>query len=179
MVEPFLGEIRMFGGNYAPRNWALCAGQLLAIAEYQALFSIVGTAFGGDGRSSFGMPDLRGRIPVHQGTGIGLTPRARGAKYGYERIILSANQIPTHNHPMEVSGDAPDYSQPTGRVLGTPTDPTTTIYTDPAQEPSPAVVELADAAVTTAGSSQSHQNMMPSSCIQFIVALHGIFPSRN
>lgn len=178
MAEPFIGEIRMFGGNFAPLHWTFCYGQLLAIADQQALYSLIGTAFGGDGRSSFGIPDFRGRIPIHQGAGPGLTPRIRGQVFGQETVALTVDQIPAHQHAIQASTSAPEYDYPVGMVLGTPNDGSL-LYTNPTALPSPNLSELADEAVSDAGSGGAHYNMMPTTCISFIIALKGIFPSRN
>lgn len=118
MSDPFVGEIRMFAGNFAPRQWAFCNGQLMAISQNDALFSLLGTIYGGDGRSSFGIPDMRGRIPMHWGTGPGLTPRPIGQKMGVESVALTANQIPSHSHTMQASTDSVSSVNPTGTVLG-------------------------------------------------------------
>ena len=142
--DPFIGEISMFGGNFAPRNWAQCDGQLLQISQYQALFSLLGTAYGGDGRTTFGLPDLRGRVPVHPGTGPGLTPRSWGQKSGVNDVTLNVNQIPSHNHTLPLkSGDPPANS------------------------------------TKNTGGGQSHTNVQPFLGLHYIVALQGVFPSRN
>ena len=106
MSEPFVGEIRMFAGNFAPRGWAFCDGQLLATSQNDALFSLLGTIYGGDGRTTFGLPDLRGRIPVHAGTGPGLSPRRLGAKAGAEKVTLTVNELPSHTHDLVASNQA-------------------------------------------------------------------------
>jgi len=178
MADPYIGEIRMFGGNFAPLHWTFCYGQLLAIADQQALYSLIGTAFGGDGRTSFGIPDLRGRIPIHQGSGAGLTPRARGQLFGTETVTLTVEQIPSHQHSIQATTDAPEYDSPEGMVLGTPNDGSL-LYTNPTAVPSPDLSELADVAVTAEGGGVAHNNMMPTMCVSFIIALQGIYPSRN
>ena len=103
MSEPFIGEIRMFAGSFAPRGWALCDGQLLAVSQNDALFSLLGTIYGGDGRTTFGLPDMRGRIPIHFGSGPGLTPRTLGNKFGSEHETLITNQLPSHSHTLQAN----------------------------------------------------------------------------
>jgi len=160
MSEPFVGEIRLFGGNFAPRGWAMCDGQLLPISQNQSLYSLLGTTYGGDGRTTFGLPDLRGRMAMHPGEGPGLTPRQLGQKGGYERVALSADEMPAHVHAISGSGAVK-------RVLsfffGRATD----------------VPEAAPAETQTAGGGQSHENMPPFQTMNFIIALQGIYPSRS
>ncbi len=172
MSEPFVGEIRMFAGNFAPRGWAFCDGQLLAVSQNDALFSLLGTIYGGDGRTTFGLPDMRGRIPIHAGSGPGLSPRRLGAKFGSENETLTVNQLPSHTHPFQASGDLADQSDPTNNLPGN--SPSIDLY----REGSP-VINLNTAAVTNVGGSRSHTNLMPFLCINFIIALFGIYPSRH
>ncbi|MGD9101677.1 MAG: tail fiber protein [Anaerolineae bacterium] len=171
MSEPFVGEIRMFAGNFAPRGWAFCDGQLLAVSQNDALFSLFGTIYGGDGRTTFGLPDLRGRIPVHQGQGPGLSNRRLGQKGGAERVTLNSNQLPAHSHPLMASSDAASATSPSGSMLGTPGF---NAYASAA----PADAMNASA-IGNAGGGQGHSNLQPFLCINFIVALVGIYPSRN
>ncbi len=172
MSEPFVGEIRMFAGNFAPRGWAFCDGQLLAVSQNDALFSLFGTTYGGDGRTTFGLPDLRGRLPMHAGTGPGLSPRRLGTKLGTEEETLTTNQLPSHTHPWRAfSGDAQN-SSPDGTALA---KPTADIYSDSGANPDP----MNSGVVTSVGGSQSHTNLMPFLCVNFIVALFGIYPSRQ
>lgn len=170
MSEPFIGEIRMFGGTFAPVGWALCDGQLLAISQNDALFSLLGTTYGGDGRTTFGLPDLRGRVPIHQGTGSGLTNRAMGATGGSETVTLSADQLPAHTHTMNASTNAADAADPAGAVLA---EGGADIY----------VEDNANQALATSigatGGSQPHDNLMPFQCTNYIISLFGIYPSRN
>jgi len=174
MSDPFLGEIRMFGGTFAPRNWALCDGQLLSVSQNDALFSLFGTIYGGDGRTTFGLPELRGRVPIHYGSGPGLTPRNIGTKSGAERVTLTTNELPSHPHPLQASTDIADEAGPAGNVTAQPS--AADLYF--AADPSPSVA-LAGNAITNTGGSQQHDNMMPFLCINFIVALAGLYPSRN
>ena len=174
MTEPFVGEIKMFAGNFAPRNWALCDGQLLAISQNSALFSLFGTIYGGDGRTTFGLPELRGRLPIHSGqsAGPGLSIRNLGSKAGNETATVASTQMPVHTHPLRgVKALATD-ANPNGRVLAETS--AIDVYIDDVQD-----VDMASTAVTSLGGGQSHTNIMPFQCINFIVALTGIFPSES
>ena len=172
MSEPFVGQIKMFAGNFAPRGWAYCDGQLLDVSQNDALFSLLGTIYGGDGRTTFGLPDLRGRIPIHAGSGPGLSPRNIGAKAGVERVTLNQDQLPVHGHPMKASADAATTPNPGSNVVGE------TLTTTPYIDDTPGVGFHANA-VTSVGSSQSHDNMMPFLAVRFIIALFGVYPSRH
>jgi microcystin-dependent protein len=172
MSEPFVGQIAMFGGNFAPRNWAFCDGQLMQVSQNDALFSLVGTIYGGDGRTTFGLPDLRGRVPIHQGSGPGLTPRPIGQKSGSEQVTLNTNTLPTHSHAFKGSGEIANSPNPQGRVVAKPT--TVDLYINEAQG-----ADLAGEATGNAGGSQHHTNVMPFQCVTFIIALYGVYPSRN
>jgi len=172
MSEPFVGEIRMFAGNFAPRGWAFCDGQLLAVSQNDALFSLLGTIYGGDGRTTFGLPDMRGRIPLHAGTGPGLSPRRLGSKSGAETETLTVNQLASHTHTFQANTAEADSNAPQGNVpaevLGY------RFYREDSQTES-----LASGAITNIGGSRSHTNLMPAICVNFIVALVGIYPSRH
>lgn len=174
-MEPFLGMIVMFGGNFAPRSWAFCDGQLLSISANTALFSILGTTYGGDGRTTFGLPDLRGRTPMHPGNGPGLTSRSLGQKGGEENHTLHLNEIPAHNHPasINVSNEDANTTEPSGKVLSVSA---ANVYSGNAPDSA-----LAGNAMTVnnAGGNQSHNNVQPFQCVNFIIALQGIFPSRS
>jgi microcystin-dependent protein len=171
MVQPFIGEIRMFAGTFAPVGWALCDGQLLSISQNEALFSLLGTAYGGDGRTTYGLPDLRGRVPIHMGPGPGLTPRTIGAKAGLEQAPVSSNQLPLHTHALEASSDGADETQPGGAVLAAAASD---IYIDDGPD-----VVMSPSSITTVGNSQSHDNVMPFRVVNYIVSLTGTYPSRN
>jgi len=173
MSEPFVGEIRMFAGNFAPRGWSFCDGQLIAVSQNDALFSLLGTIYGGDGRTTFGLPDMRGRVPIHAGSGPGLSPRRLGAKMGAENVTLTANQLPSHSHPMSASTDAATESNPAGAVTGS------SLANDLYFSNSPAFTNMSTQAVTSIGGSQSHTNIQPFLCVNFIIALFGIYPSRS
>ena len=178
MSEPFVGEIRMFAGNFAPRGWAFCDGRLLGISQNDALFSLLGTIYGGDGRTTFGLPELRGRIPVHAGSGPGLSPRRLGAKGGAEMVTLTVNQLPSHGHlpsdgqPLKASNTPAKSRDPRDQVLAA--SQFGDVYTS---DVSSAQSSLKVEAVTSAGGSQSHTNLMPFLCVNFIIALVGIYPS--
>lgn len=171
MSNPFIGEIRLFGGNFAPQGWAFCNGQLQAINDNTALFSLIGTTYGGDGQSTFALPDLRGRVPIHQGQGAGLSSRTLGETGGSESVTLTLAQMPVHSHSLNASTAAASAAAGPGGVLATPT---TQIYgTGTPTTPMDA------AEVTPVGANQPHQNMAPYQAVNFIIALFGIFPSQN
>jgi microcystin-dependent protein len=179
MVQPFIGEIRMFGGNFAPAGWQFCNGQTLSIAQNNALFALIGTTYGGDGVNTFNLPNLQGRLPVHQGTGPGLSTYVIGQTAGVESVVLNSSQMPQHNHALMASTATATLSSPTGNVTGAaPTTPVAAdLYTTPG---TPATVgNLLAQSVANAGSSLPHTNLMPALCVSFIIALNGIFPSRN
>src|SRR6185436_934199 len=161
----FVGEIRIFAGNFAPAGWMFCEGQLLPISENETLFQLIGTTYGGDGQSTFALPDLRGRIPVHQGNGFILAETG-----GAEEITLTVQQIPAHSHPLLVSNSTTQGTNPTGNVLGQSTQ--ATIYIDDVTN-----VSLATQVVGSVGGSQPHTNFQPYLCVDFIISLFGIFPS--
>lgn len=172
MSEPFVGEIRMFAGNFAPRGWAFCDGQLLAVSQNDALFSLLGTIYGGDGRTTFGLPDMRGRLPLHAGQGPGLSMRRLGSKGGAENVTVTVNQLPSHNHtPFKASADTADDTAPAGKMMATTAFD---VYVDSTPDRN-----LASSAVNAVGGSRSHLNEMPFLCINFIIALVGIYPSRH
>ncbi len=174
MTTPYLGEIRMFGGNFAPKGWALCDGSLINISDNEALFSLLGTVYGGDGRTTFGLPDLRGRIPIHAGQGPGLTDRNLGAKVGDETVTLTEANLPSHNHAWYATNAAATSSSPENNV--TASDLANKIYSD---NTSPTSTMSASVIEDYVGSAQSHDNMMPYQCVNFIIALVGLMPSRT
>lgn len=161
----------MFGGNFAPRGWALCDGQLLPISQNSALFSILGTTFGGDGRSNFGLPDLRGRVSIHPGNGPGLSTYRLGQKGGFENVQLSGNQIPSHNHLMQGNSGQPDESDPED---GFPANSAAT-----GQDLYNSATNVVMGVTTNSGGGQAHTNIQPFQCVNYIIALEGVFPSRN
>jgi microcystin-dependent protein len=171
MSEPFVGEIRMFAGNFAPRGWAFCDGQLLAISQNDALFSLLGTIYGGDGRVTFGLPDARGRIPIHAGSGPGLTSRNLGSRGGSEQVTLTVNQLPAHTHAWSATNSPATSNSPAGAA---PANATGDVYTSDFR-----AENMANNSISNMGGSQSHINLQPFLCINFIIALFGIYPSRS
>jgi microcystin-dependent protein len=173
MSEPFVGQIKMFAGNFAPRGYAFCDGQLLSVSQNDALFSLLGTIYGGDGRTTFGLPGLRGRIPVHQGSGPGLIPRSLGSKGGTETVAVTTQQLPEHSHTFQASTATGDQSNPSGACLAGSAN--TRLYRDVGTS-----ANLAPAtAITKTGGSGAHANLAPFQCINYIIALFGVYPSRD
>jgi len=167
-MDPFIGEILMFAGTFAPRGYHLCDGSLLPISQYDALYSLLGTMYGGDGQNTFGLPDLRGRVPVHAGTGF-----IQGQIAGTESVTLSSAQIPAHSHTMLASNDIPTLTSPAGNVTG---QAASKIY----RNGTPSVSLIGSSTTSVAGGSgQPHENLQPYLCVNFIIALEGIYPSRN
>lgn len=176
MSEPFIGQITMFAGNFAPRNWAFCDGQLLAISQNTALFSILGTIYGGDGRTTFGLPDLRSRVPMHPGQGPGLSLRQLGSKGGAEDVTLGTTNLPAHQHTVSypASSQEGQSSSPDG------------LYPAAGEEPAKpyaagelTTTNLGPATTSSVGGSQPVPTVPPYQCVNFIIALFGIFPSRS
>jgi microcystin-dependent protein len=174
MSEPYLGEIRMGGFNFAPRGWAFCNGQILPIAQNTALFSLLGTTYGGDGQTTFALPDLRGRVPMHWGSGPGLTPRVIGEASGSETVTLITTQIPQHTHLMNTTASVGGQLSPNGNFLGAQARGGSSVYSATADG-----TTLSASAIGVAGGSQPHDNLQPYLAVTFIIALNGIFPSRN
>jgi microcystin-dependent protein len=172
MSDPYVGEIRMFGGNFAPAGWMFCSGQLLPISEYETLFNLIGTTYGGDGQSTFNLPNLGGRVPVHQGTDSFGISYVLGANGGAENVILTVNQIAAHTHALLVSGDQGDQNTPGGNEAAA--GGSAQVY-----RPGTATSALNAAVVTTDGLSQPHSNFQPYLCVSFIISLFGIYPSQN
>ncbi|MDR3386537.1 MAG: tail fiber protein [Rudaea sp.] len=172
MTQPFLGEIRIFAGNFAPRGNALCSGQLLAISQNTALFSLLGTQFGGNGTSTFGLPDLQGRAPLSQGNGPGLSPYVMGESTGTESVTLTQQQLPVHTHPLQSRSSRADRSNANSAMLAQASDG---VYA--AAGPN---TQLNPLSVSPGGGgNQPHNNMQPYLAMSFIIALQGIFPARN
>jgi microcystin-dependent protein len=174
MSEPFIGEIIMFGGNFAPRGWALCNGQLLPIAQNTALFSILGTTYGGNGQTTFALPDLRGRLPMHPGQGPGLSNRTLGEVGGTETVTLITSQMPAHSHSLACNSNSANQTQPEGHLMAAESNGATQVYTD--QGPNQ---NMSQQSIGLTGGNQPHDNMSPFLCVNFIIAIQGIFPSRN
>jgi microcystin-dependent protein len=177
-MEGYIGEIRLFAGNFAPRNWALCEGQLLPINSYTAVFSILGTIYGGDGRTTFGLPDLRGRTPIGPGNGPGLSSYNIGQKGGVETVTLNATQIPSHNHTatgqIKSNGGPGDAPSPAGAYFGEANDD---IYASSAG--GTMASDGVNITVGNAGGNQSHENRQPYLACYYIICLAGIYPSRS
>jgi microcystin-dependent protein len=167
MGQPFVGEIRMFAGNFAPAGWAFCAGQSLPISENEVLFQLIGTMYGGDGESTFNLPDLQGRLPIHMGNGF-----IQAETGGAEEITLTVNQIPAHSHPLIATTAVGTAASPQGSVLAA--SGSSSVY-----RPGPGAGALAPEAVGSAGGSQPHSNLQPYLGLNFIISLFGIFPSQT
>jgi microcystin-dependent protein len=165
MAQPYVGEIRMFGGNFAPAGWMFCEGQLLPISENETLFQLIGTTYGGDGQSTFALPDLRGRLPLHQGNGFILAENG-----GAETVTLTVPQIPAHAHPLLASTSIPTSSTPADNVTG---QAASKLYRNSGSP----TVALAPGSISPIGGSQPHNNLQPFLCVNFIISLFGIFPS--
>ena len=165
MAQPYIGEIRMFAGNFAPAGWMFCEGQQLPISENETLFQLIGTTYGGDGQETFNLPDMRGRIPIHQGNGFILAETG-----GVEEVTLTTSQIPSHTHAFLANTQGGNASSPTGNVLAAA--PQIDLY----REAQPTVA-MSPLAIGPVGGSQPHTNFQPYLCIDFIISLFGIFPS--
>ncbi|MEM9305330.1 MAG: tail fiber protein [Pseudomonadota bacterium] len=171
MSEPFVAEIRIFAGNFAPRGWAFCDGQLLPISQNTSLFSLIGTTYGGDGRSTTALPNLQGRAPMHPGRGPGLTARRLGQRGGVETVTLTEAQLPNHNHGLQGSGPA-NSNVPTDAGYGT--NPSVRAYHDDTNR-----VAMAANSLDETGGSGPHNNLQPFLTLNFIIALVGLYPSRG
>jgi microcystin-dependent protein len=175
MSEPFIAEIRIFAGNFAPRSWAFCDGQLLPVSQNTALFSLIGTTYGGDGRTTTALPNMQGRAPMHPGRGPGLTSRRLGQRGGVEQVTLTEAQMPNHNHTMMSDGFPASFQIPAAnrtfaRSSGAPAYQSNT---------SANLVDMADGVLEPTGGSQAHNNMQPYLTMNFIIALQGLYPSRS
>lgn len=170
MSEPFVGEIRAFAFGFVPRGWAACDGSLLAISSNTALFSLLGTTYGGDGRTTFALPDLRDRVPMNTGRGSGLTSRSQGQAGGVDSVTLSTSQVPPHAHPVVALGPA-NANDPTGAAPATA--PTVPQYGPPGQ-----TTAMAADAIGATGQSQSHDNVQPALPLQYAIAVQGLYPRR-
>lgn len=165
MAQPYVGEIRMFAGNFAPVGWMLCEGQLLPISEYETLFNLIGTTYGGDGQETFALPDLRGRLPIHQGNSFVLAETG-----GAEEITLTVSQIPAHTHPMLANSQTATETTPSSNAV--PASPSALIYNN-----LPPLGTMSPQIVSSVGGSQPHTNFQPYLCVNFIISLYGIYPS--
>ena len=167
MAQPYVGEIRMFAGNFAPAGWQFCEGQLLPLSENETLFQLIGTTYGGDGESTFALPDLRGRIPLHQGNGFILAETG-----GAEEITLTVNQVPAHGHAALASSNTGTGTAPQDNILSSLTGATSSGFGTDAPK-----VLLSPASISAVGGSQPHTNFQPYLCVDFIISLFGVFPS--
>jgi len=173
MAEPFIGEIRAFGFTFAPTGWAKCDGQILPINQNESLYCLLYTRFGGDGTTTFGLPDLRGRVPIHAGYGMGLSPRYIGDKVGVDYVALDLNTMPQHNHTISASSNSGTTSSPTDAM---PAQGGVAVYSsgsNPGQ-----LQGMKAETIATTGAGQPHENMMPSLAVHYCISLQGIFPSR-
>lgn len=171
MSQPYVGEIRMFGGNFPPNGWMFCEGQTLAISENDTLFQLIGTTYGGDGQSTFNLPDLRGRLPIHQGTNPkGGSTYTLAEQGGVETVTLTVQQIPAHGHPLLATAAGANSTSPNGNVLAKPSK---NMY-----RPGPGSNPMNPQTVGPAGGNQPHDNFQPYLCIDFIISLFGIFPHQ-
>lgn len=174
MGQPYVGEIRMFAGNYAPSGWMFCQGETLPISENEVLYQLIGTTYGGDGEQTFVLPDLQSRVPIHLGSSSGISYQL-GEFAGQEQVTLSTQQMPVHTHPMLVSLNNGSAQSPAGNVLAQPVS----------QQPdllaygSDSVVGMSNQAVGVAGGSQPHENCQPFLCVNFIISLFGVYPSQT
>lgn len=175
MADPFIGEIRMFAGNYQPQGWAFCDGRLMSINENQALYSLLGTNYGGDGVSTFGLPDMRGRVPLHYGHGNGLSIRTLGQKFGTEYETLTIEQMPSHEHQL-MANNAPtsNTNSPANMVLAKSPAEFQNFTTDITTSST-----LSSSALSSSGNNQPHVNVMPAQALSFIISLSGIFPMHS
>jgi microcystin-dependent protein len=165
MSQPYVGEIRMFAGNFAPAGWMFCEGQLLPISQYETLFNLIGTTYGGDGQSTFGLPDLRGRLPIHQGSGFTLSQNG-----GAETVTLTTSQMPAHTHTINATTNSNTVSLPNGAFLASGPD----IY----DQNKPGNANMAPA-ISSVGGNQPHNNFQPYLCVSFILSLYGVYPSQS
>jgi microcystin-dependent protein len=166
MSNPYVGEIRMFGGNFAPAGWMFCEGQLLPISENETLFNLIGTTYGGDGQSTFALPDLRGRLPIHQGNSFILAQTG-----GTEQVTLTVQQIPLHTHPFVASTKVASSTSPTNQVIAQSAQRAVYFESSP-------TTPLAPSAISPIGGNQPHTNFQPYLCIDFIISLFGVFPHQ-
>lgn len=175
MSEPFIAEVRIFAGNFAPRSWAFCDGQLLPISNNTALFSLIGTTYGGDGRTTTALPNLQGRAPMHPGRGPGLTSRRLGQKLGVNTVTLNEAQIPSHSHSFRVhnGGSTTAAPSPTAAVANSRTINAWQANT------TASLVDMAPESIGTTGGGQAHNNVQPFLSLNFIIALQGLYPSRS
>lgn len=175
MSTPYLAQIQPFGFNFAPRGWSFCDGQILSIAQHSALFALIGTTYGGDGITTFALPDLRGRVALHQGHGPGLSARSIGETGGSQNVTLTASQMPTHNHLVMANGTAGTTFTPANNYLAADSGNTDAIYSTTLSNPATMATNM----VGAAGGNQPHNNMQPYLVINWCIAMEGIYPSQS
>lgn len=178
MTSPYIGEVRMFGGSFAPVNWALCNGQTMPISQYDTLYTLIGTAYGGDGQTTFNLPNLQGRLAIGTGQGPGLPAYSIGQAAGTEQETITSQTMAAHSHALQASNNQANSNMPGGNLtgLGSSANPIAKIYNTGSP---PQKGNLSAATVTYIGGNQPHDNLMPSQCVSFIIALYGIFPSQS
>ncbi|WP_342114723.1 phage tail protein [Pseudoduganella sp. OTU4001] len=173
MSDAYIGELRIFTGNFAPKGWAMCNGQLLAISQNQALFAILGTTYGGDGKTTFGLPNMKQRFPMDAGSGPGLTPRALGEAAGSAAVTLAQAQMPSHTHTLRGASTDASVVSANGALLAAPSSPT------PPYHEATALAAMPAGSLGNTGGSQPHNNLQPYLVLNFIIALQGIFPPHD
>jgi microcystin-dependent protein len=171
MAQPYVGEIRIFAGNFAPLDWMFCDGSALPISENETLFTVIGTTYGGDGETTFNIPDLRGRVPIHQGQGPGLSNRVIGEAGGAEEVTLTVNQTPAHTHPLLGSTQIASTATPQGSVPAQDNIVGVDFYIEDTPN-----ANMAPTAIASVGGSQPHTNFQPYICINYIISLFGLYP---
>ncbi|WP_298327489.1 tail fiber protein [Asticcacaulis sp.] len=180
MVDYYVGEVRLFAGQYPPVDWHLCDGSLLSVSTYQALFALIGTTYGGDGVTTFGIPDLRGRVPVGQGQGTGLSPRTLAQAGGAEAVSLAAAHTPAHSHSFATAGvTATDLTPGQTLAFANTESPATAYLKDGSGAGAATVTTLAAPSISTSTGGATHNNMMPTMALTYIIALNGTFPTRG
>ncbi len=173
MAQPYVGEIRMFAGNFPPSGWLFCDGSIVSIAEYETLFNLIGTTYGGDGQETFAMPNLNSRVPVHMGTGPDGATYTLGEAAGVEQVTLTTQQIPSHTHTV-LAGNAASSQMPSGNIFAPATSSQAGVKMYGVDTP---LVSLNASSITPVGNGQPHENCQPFLCINFIISLYGIYPS--
>jgi len=179
MATPFISDITMFAGNFAPVGWMFCDGRLLPIDQYSPLFALIGTTYGGDGVTTFALPDLRGRFPIHQGQGPGLSNYVQGQMAGSESVTLVSSQIPSHSHALFASDTNATTASANGNLPAKPVQADNSTSVPGYAAPGTGMVQMNAAAISGGGGNQPHDNMQPYLAVNFIIAVQGVFPSRN
>jgi microcystin-dependent protein len=178
-MENYVGELRIFAGNYAPQDWHLCDGSLLPISQYEVLYTLLGTTFGGDGQTTFGLPDLRGRVPIHKGNGAALTPVTLGQFAGTETVTLTVANLPAHSHTLMATAAAGTVSSPAGAVVATATKPVYVTNANPPNDSLPTPVAMNGVSISSAGGNTAVSIIQPSTVVNYIIATVGIYPTQD